>query len=186
MARLHGDTDAPLEVRLARRIEVDPQTGCHEWQGAIVGTYGSIHVEGGKAKTHRVAWELAHGPIPQGMWVLHRCDNRICCNPDHLFLGDRAANMADMVAKGRQARGERNGMAMLTNEQVVEIKALLASGALSRWTIAHRFGVSMGAISDIATGRRWRHVETPASAVTLTRASDLISQSIRHEGAVAS
>lgn len=78
------------------------------------GGYGQLRVDGHQATAHRVSWELAHGPIPpghgyHGTCVLHRCDNPPCCNPSHLFLGTNADNMADMKAKGRQARGDTHG-----------------------------------------------------------------------------
>ena len=176
----------PSRERLARRTEVNPQTGCHEWTGAAFRNgYGTIYAAGKSLGTHRVAWELANGPIPDGLFVLHRCDNRLCVNPGHLFLGDHADNMADMRSKGRQARGERHGRAKLTVEQVIAIKAILASGALTQRRLAGRFGVSLMAIYRISSGKTWAHVKAPASARTLTRASELIGQHTTKE-AVAS
>lgn len=83
---------------------VERGDGCWLWQGmTISGGYGRVGWRGMKAVAHRVAWELTYGPIPEGLWVLHRCDNPPCCNPEHLFLGSRLDNIADMVAKGRGA-----------------------------------------------------------------------------------
>ena len=92
---------------LKKRSVVDAANGCWLFQLKARSNkgYAQITVEGNKTRAvHRVAWAAAHGPIPAGMHVLHRCDVRHCCNPDHLFLGTNADNVADKVAKGRQSR----------------------------------------------------------------------------------
>ena len=86
--------------RLAHYIKVDPLSGCHLWQGSINRFgYGQLSFRGKPAGTHRLAWIVRHGPIPEGLYVCHRCDERRCCNPDHMFLGTHEENMADMKAK---------------------------------------------------------------------------------------
>jgi len=91
---------------------VRADNGCLEWQGArLASGYGLIgrgRRDEGMAYVHRLAWELAHGPIPDGMFVCHHCDNPPCCNVEHLFLGTHADNMADMVTKGRACGGGRH------------------------------------------------------------------------------
>lgn len=79
--------------------------GCWEWTGSLnSGGYGTVGRQGLTGRTlHRLAWEMAYGPIPDGAQVLHRCDNRKCCRPDHLFLGTAADNIYDMIEKGRAA-----------------------------------------------------------------------------------
>lgn len=85
---------------VARRIRYSDD--CWEWTGNLNGNgYGQVRYGGRMRPTHRLAWELAHGPIPPGLWVLHTCDNRVCMRPEHLWLGTGADNMADMVRKGR-------------------------------------------------------------------------------------
>jgi len=85
-------------------------SGCHEWQGAInAAGYGQVKRDGKMLMVHRLMYEMRVGPIPDWAFVLHYCDNRRCANPEHLFLGTHQDNMDDMVAKGRQARGERHG-----------------------------------------------------------------------------
>jgi hypothetical protein len=76
--------------------------GCWEWPYSTWSTgYGQSTHRGKQRGTHHIAWEFANGPRPKGAWVLHRCDNRLCCNPDHLFLGTRQDNVDDMMKKGR-------------------------------------------------------------------------------------
>jgi hypothetical protein len=134
--------------------------GCHVWTGARVPRgYGYINdVSGGRKKAlrvHRVAWELVNGPIPEGLSVLHACDNRLCVNPAHLSLGTAADNTADMIAKGRMAVGERRTH-KLTEEDVYNIRWL--RGVLFQKEIAAIFGVHPQTIDRIQNGRRWKHV----------------------------
>lgn len=90
----------PISDRLASRLK-ETANGCLEFQGARTNGYGYIAVNSFPARAHRVAWELANGPIPAGLQVCHTCDNPPCCNVDHLFLGRPQDNSADMVRKGR-------------------------------------------------------------------------------------
>lgn len=91
-----------LPERFWSRVLQKP--GCWEWTGAVNDSgYGRIAVRGRMEGAHRVSWELHHGPIPRGLWVLHCCDNPPCTNPAHLFLGTCQDNLADMRAKGRSA-----------------------------------------------------------------------------------
>lgn len=129
---------------------------CHEWRGTrMPNGYGQIHRNGKTAYAHRVAWELKHGPITDGLYVLHRCDNRRCVNPDHLFLGTFDENMADMVAKRRQAHSSRNGHAKLSENDVREIRSSNDLQAV----LAKRFGVSQSIVSMVRSGKIWRYVE---------------------------
>lgn len=103
----------PLESRLFRNARVNAATGCIEWQGdKHISGYGVIRNRYVRFRTHRVAYELAHGPIPAGMCVCHRCDNRVCINAAHLFLGSIQDNVKDKVNKGRQSRGHKHSEAM--------------------------------------------------------------------------
>ena len=90
-----------MEERLSRRLKVT-DTGCIEWIGAVNRRgYGRIKTPSKTFGAHRLAWELANGPIPDGLCVCHTCDNPPCCNVGHLFLGTTAENVADKIAKGR-------------------------------------------------------------------------------------
>lgn len=116
-----------------------------------------------KVKAHRLALMLSGLDVPAGACVLHRCDNPGCVNPAHLFIGTQVDNVADMVAKGRSARqrGERNGIAKLRSEQIVEIRRLAATG-VSRAEIGRAFGVDHSSVSKIVTRKRWAHVPSPS------------------------
>lgn len=135
--------------------------GCWPWLGAVVtGGYGRVKFGGRTHLTHRIAYILEFGSIPAGLFVCHKCDVRKCVRPDHLFLGTHDQNMTDMVGKGRQPRGEQNGLSKLTAVQVAEIRERVAAGATQR-VVAAEFGVSQSTIRDIASGRCWAHLPLP-------------------------
>lgn len=121
---------------------------CWVWTAGTTDGYGYLATGGAYKLAHRIAWEKANGPIPDGMWVLHHCDNRPCVNYErHLFLGDRNANIRDMVVKGRST-------AQLSREQVRIIRRRLASGASHR-SVGQEFGVSKSTVTRINTGVTW-------------------------------
>lgn len=137
------------------------QTACREWKGPRnPGGYGLIWLTDRKKQigSHRFAWAETNGPIPEGMHVLHTCDNPLCYNPDHLFLGTPADNMADKVAKGRQAKGSRLASAKLNEEKVKEIRRLYKAGGTSHRALAREFGVSKSLITQILNREWWAHV----------------------------
>lgn len=133
-----------------KRIEGE----CIIWTGAksrAIRGYGVAQWRGKKISTHRMAWIIANGPIPKGRFVCHTCDNTICVNINHLFLGGPEENSADMVRKGRQATGARNGFSKLTDDKVAQIRRRLGRGEPATH-IAGDFGVSHSTISYI---KRW-------------------------------
>ena len=131
---------------------------CLVWTGVTQRFgYGRVGHRGRLLFVHRLAWEDANGPIPNGLCVLHRCDNPACFNPNHLFLGTLADNNRDRDEKGRSAKGSGNGFAKLDEEQVSEIKVRLASGE-TQASLAMEFAVNYRTISTIAVGRAWKHV----------------------------
>ena len=147
---------APRE-RFDAKFRVTP--GCWVWLAAIDSRgYGQSYIGGKPGRgSHRVSYELHVGPIPDGLHVLHRCDNRRCINPEHLFLGTHQDNMRDRNSKGRQAhnRGERGGGSKLSETKVREIKA----DPRSQRALATMHGVSQGLISLIKRGQRWSHIK---------------------------
>lgn len=125
--------------------------GCHIWKGAIFNDtgYGRIQVDGKSEPAHRIAYIIYHGNIPDGKWVLHRCDNRLCVNDDHLFLGTQKDNIDDMVSKGRQQRGENHYGAKLTDSQILQIRNEYSKGNIGQKELAEKYNVSIGLISMI-------------------------------------
>lgn len=113
---------------------------------------------------HRVAWELANGPIPDGMVIMHRCDNPPCVELSHLVLGTQKENIADKYAKGRArvAVGERCGKSTLTTEQVIEMRRLYAQG-VPKAELAIRFSVSRPNVYVVVTRRTWKHIPPQAA-----------------------
>jgi hypothetical protein len=136
-------------------------SGCWLWcRGGFRNGYGSIRVDGAAKLAHRVSFAAFRnaGEFPE-LRVLHRCDVRRCCNPEHLFLGTDADNIHDMVTKGRHSFGERCGKSILTASIVREIRHLSAGG-MSYGSIAKHFGVSRSCVAFVLQGRTWRHVST--------------------------
>ena len=148
--------DPAFLARFWRRVM--KTRGCWLWHGATAKGYGQLSAgERHQLVTaHRVAWTAAHGRIPDGLCVLHRCDVRSCANPDHLFLGTVTDNRDDAVAKGRQAKGERNGRAKLTAESVRAIRTAVEHNTLV--SVAERFGVSVRAVRFIMLRETWAHI----------------------------
>lgn len=139
--------------------------GCWNWVGTrAVNGYGRITFGGRSYDAHRVAWRLAHGEIPagsgyHGTCVCHRCDNRACVNPDHLFLGSVADNNHDRDSKGRgcQLRGEALPQAKLSRAEVSLIKLLVDCGVKVA-SLATLYAVTPRNIRAIRDGLSWRHV----------------------------
>lgn len=149
----------PIAVRFWRFAK--KAVGCWLWTGARNRKgYGTLAIDRMSVGAHRVSWEIHVGVIPSGLQVLHRCDNPPCTNPDHLFLGTIQDNIADMMSKGRQVRGERQARAVLT-AQIVRDICLRHSGGQSVSTIANAIGFSYGAIKAVVSGQTWKHVYHP-------------------------
>ena len=151
-------TAATLIARFKTKYKVDLKTKCWLWTaGKFQNGYGNFWDGKRTQGAHRAAYELFVGAIPEGLCVLHRCDTPACVNPEHLFLGNTADNVADKIAKGRLvvARGERHGNAKLTKEAVLEIRA---AKNVSLGELAAKYLVSRSAIHNIIRKKLWTHV----------------------------
>ncbi len=161
---------------------------CWLWTTSTFGSgYGQFKLEPRNLRAHRVAWEITHGCVPDGLFVLHRCDNRRCVNPAHLWLGTHKDNMADMQRKGRAATGDANGSrlhperlvrgdvhparktlfwrcgtdngeAKLTEQQVQWIRTRWECGGVRLQDLAVMYGVSKQTIWKVVNRKSWRHI----------------------------
>lgn len=135
--------------------------GCWLFSGPTQNNFhGRAYYEGKYWQAHRLAYKLTYGSIPEGKFVLHKCDVGFCVNPNHLFIGTQQDNVADMIAKGRarfSCIGINNGRATLTENQVREIRELHSRG-ISNLELVNKFNTTENVISKIVTYRTWRHI----------------------------
>jgi hypothetical protein len=158
----------PLAERFWQKVQRGTADECWPWLGAKKPTgYGIISAGGLHSAVlgaHRVSYELHYGPIPQGSFVMHECDNPPCVNPAHLSIGLPMHNTADMIAKGRHRTapriGVRNASAKLTDEQITDIRMMSANGAKTA-VLGQLFGVTPGHIRKIVRGEAWSHITAP-------------------------
>jgi len=144
--------------RFWNKVNIRSKNECWEWQGYInTRKYGLFGFKGKLIRVHRFAWLTEHKTIPEGLWVLHKCDNTICVNPNHLFLGTHKDNMIDMTRKTRQAYGENHSQNKLTDKQVIEIRSQVKKrGDQAR--LARKFNVSEETISSVFLRKTWKHI----------------------------
>lgn len=146
-------------IRFFKRVTV--VGSCWEWSGFIDKEgYGRFRLNPSKkvgvTGSHRASHILFVGEIPCGIFVCHKCDNRKCVNPDHLFLGTTQENTADMLSKGRNAWGAMINTAKLDESDVLKIYNLVMAGEIPRKVIAARFAISIDSVGAIARGRNWK------------------------------
>jgi len=152
----------PLNDVFWSRVSPRGERGCLEWTGLrrkepVTGrlTYGQLRRSGRLVWAHRLSYEIAHEPIPDGLCVLHGCDNPPCVNPRHLSLGTRLDNAADRKTRGRSLMPQRRGK--LTREQVIAIRADRASRLTLR-AIALKYGISHPQVYQVTSGRSWKEI----------------------------
>lgn len=149
----------PATPRQLFERKVKKTRKCWVWQGSRWKSgYGAHGASGLDGKAHRAAWQIYRGPIPKGLYVLHKCDNRACVRPSHLFLGTHAENMADKAKKGRQNnRGTKNPRAVLTPAKVRRIYKAAHAGKNCA-ELGRRYGVREQTIGQIKHGWNWSHI----------------------------
>lgn len=185
----HNKRKSPLDARFWTYGCRHPLTGCLEWQRRRDSNgYGRIWSEGHEELAHRVAWKLTNGPIPDGLFVCHKCDNPPCFDPEHLFLGTQTDNVRDAAQKGRlvsgdrhparlypdfvkrgddhparlhperMARGSQHGNAVLTESQVLAIRQEYQFRKMSYRALALKYGVGETTIASIIRRKYWQHI----------------------------
>lgn len=158
--------------RFQEKIRTGAPNECWEWTASLntdgYGQFAYYPIKRGKKvnfQAHQVAYFLEHGIIPEGLCVLHTCDNPKCNNPAHLFIGTSTDNNHDRDRKGRHkaSRGEANGAVKLTSEQVQRVRVLRITYKRSAAEIAAMFGVSDSCIKGIIYGYNWKHLPQPTN-----------------------
>lgn len=139
------------------------ESGCHEWTGRLNAKgYGVFRGENSTWQAHRWIYKHTHGSISDGLYILHKCDNRKCVNPDHLYAGTQKDNMRDMWDKGRgyKPKGSKHFRSVFTEDDISRIRGLSAIG-LKPKLITKIFNSKLGTITSIVRGVTWTHVPTP-------------------------
>lgn len=132
--------------------------GCWVWLGRKNHHgYGILDFKRKPIRAHRFSWMIKNGKIPDGKFVLHKCDNRACVNHSHLFLGTAADNSADMKLKGRSIAGEKHPLRKLNSFQVILMRDIRSRGASLKF-IANKFKVGQSTVSQICRFHRWKSV----------------------------
>ncbi len=171
-ANWHNRSMIPQSIEARFWPKVLKTDNCWLWQGATNGQtgHGQFGIDHGHVYAHRYSYELAHGPIPPGVMVRHKCDNPPCVNPDHLTLGTSQQNVHDMVSRGRthlQAhpekarRGQAHHNARFNDADILTIRQLFADG-MSTKALAQKYTMAATSVNRILSGRAWGHLPNPA------------------------
>lgn len=149
------------DIAFWKKVTINDLFECWTWNGSTTGKsgYGQMKWDGRLQVASRVAWRIAHGVIPKDLFVLHKCDNRLCVNPNHLFLGTTQDNADDMKAKGRSPvnLGEINPSAKLKESQVIEIRNRYKRGE-RQFALGKEYGVTRQAIWRVVHNVNWRNI----------------------------
>lgn len=157
MAKPSGGGSVARTFAEAFTANVAPdEHGCWCWVGRRQNKYGHLSFKSKAYRAHRFSYLVFKGPIPDGLYVCHSCDNPLCVNPEHLWLGTNADNRADSVAKRRHARGNTCGKSKLNEDQVCTLVTLVQVGNTQR-EVAKLFGVTQANVSSIMTNKTWRN-----------------------------
>jgi hypothetical protein len=151
----------PVEQRFWKNVDKDTLNSCWKWVAGVSNTgYGSFGINNINYASHRVAWMLTNGDIPDGMCVCHKCDNRLCCNPDHLFLGTLNDNNQDMKQKGRNSagRGEQSGNHKFTEKDILSMRNRYARGEVTQVNLAKEYSSTRQYINLIIHHKYWKSV----------------------------
>lgn len=160
----YGYLARPALDRFEEKFIPEPMSGCWLWEAGLLHPelgYGGFYLSGRMGPAHRASWTLYRGEIPDDLFVLHRCDNPYCVNPDHLFLGTQADNMKDCAAKGRlrfQRPGIKRHRQKLTKEIGDKIRAEYVPNTRGKGPVVlgRKYGISPQSVQAIISGRSYR------------------------------
>lgn len=153
---MRGLNKQTLEEGYNKFVIKNPE-GCWGWKGCAANPgYGQFRFGMKRERAHRASWIIHFGEIPKGKHVLHVCDNRICSNPKHLFIGEMMDNVWDMIKKGRSPvlgkKGSKNPNSKLNEEMIKHIR----SSELSKKELAKKYNVHQQSINNILSGKSWK------------------------------
>ena len=149
--------DSSIQKRFWDKVNKDGD--CWLWtagkNGDGYGYFAIAHRQ--MLRASRYSWEITSGPIPSGLFVLHKCDVKLCVKPDHLFLGTAKDNAVDCVTKGRNTRGRKTGRVVLYPDQVIQLRNQYAQGQkISQRQLGRDYGITQQAVQAIVTRRSWK------------------------------
>lgn len=152
-----------LIERFWRHVDIDNDDNCWNWNGwKDHRGYGAIsnHPIQKQVKVHRLSYEIAFGEIPENLLVCHKCNNKLCVNPHHLYAGTHKDNSRDAVEAGvfSKRKGEQNARAKLSEKEVIEIRNLYSCSDVGRADLARKYGVSYQQINKIVLREEWTHI----------------------------
>jgi hypothetical protein len=166
MAKLIDGVMKGRPARTPEQVETDflsrfvkRPSGCWEWTGTIEKRgYGVLQIEKKQWRAHRYSYIRTYGHVPDDVLICHKCNNKLCVNPEHLYKGTHRDNMDDVITAGVQ-KGVNNGRARLTEADVLEIRRLYATKKYTQNELAIQFNVYQSRISDIVTLTQWKHLK---------------------------
>jgi hypothetical protein len=156
-----GKHNLPVIDRILVNSIPEPNSGCWLWCGTTNGRYPQLKIKKKNVYAHRLSCESVYGPLGE-LSALHKCDNTFCVNPDHLYPGTQKQNVEDCRSRGRLSggakipqKGSERPLAKLTENEALEIKNSNEKGIV----LARKFGISPGIVSQIRSGKRWKHID---------------------------
>lgn len=164
----------PIDLWVHQRFwsKVQRSEGCWTWLASKSRRgYGQFNYQGRSVQAHRLAYQFAVGPIPEGMQVCHHCDNPPCVNPTHLFLGTNGDNVRDCVQKGRHGFDPQ---AKITRADAETIRRRYAAGGVTQRGLGREYGITHGEVWNILSGQRWPSGEWPPTSGQPEEVSDAV------------